>query len=85
MEIEFNPNRITGSAASQPVAKSGAPAPRQDSASLGKTDALKSAINNIPLVRPEKVDAARAVISDTKFPPDEVLKAIAALIAENIQ
>jgi hypothetical protein len=53
--------------------------------SLGKTDALKSAINNIPLVRPEKVDAARAAISDTKFPPDEVLKAVAALIAENIQ
>ena len=60
MEIEFNPNRITGSPATQPVAKSVAPAAQPDSASLGKTEALKSAINNIPLVRPEKVDAARA-------------------------
>jgi hypothetical protein len=46
---------------------------------------LKSAINSIPLVRPEKVAAARAALSDTKFPPDEVLKAVANLIAENLQ
>jgi hypothetical protein len=85
MEIEFNPNRITSSTASQPAAKSSAQAPKQDSASLGKTDALKSAINNVPLVRLEKVDSARAAVSDTKFPPDEVLKAVANLIAENIQ
>ena len=85
MNIEFNPNRVAGSTVGQPVAKSGAPAPRQDSASLSKADALKSAINNIPLVRPEKVDAARAAISDTKYPPDSMLKAIATLIAEKIQ
>jgi hypothetical protein len=36
-------------------------------------------------VRPEKVDAARASVADTKFPPDEVLKAIASLIAEKMQ
>ena len=85
MEIEFNPNRVTGSAASQPAAKSGAPASRQDSASLDKAGALKSAINNIPLVRPEKVAAARAAISDANFPPDAMLKAIASLIAGNVQ
>ena len=85
MEIEFNPNRVNGSTASQPAAKSGTPPPPQDSASLGKTDALKSAVNNVPLARPEKVDAARAAISDTKFPPDAMLKAIASLIAEKMQ
>jgi hypothetical protein len=36
-------------------------------------------------VRPEKVDAARAAISDTKYPPDAMLKAISSLIAEKIQ
>ena len=84
MKIEFNPSRVTGSAASQPVAKGAAPLSQQDSASLGATDALKSAINNIPLVRPEKVDSARAAGSDTQFPPDAMLKAIASLIAEKI-
>ena len=85
MKIEFNPSRVTGSAASQPVAKGAAPLSQQDSASLGATDALKSAINNIPLVRPEKVDSARAAVSDTHFPPDAMLKAVASLIAEKIQ
>ena len=85
MEIEFNPNRITGSNVRPAAAKSGAAAPPQDSTSLGKTETLKSAISNIPLVRPEKVEAARAAILDNKFPPDAMLKAIASLIAEKIQ
>jgi hypothetical protein len=31
------------------------------------------------------VDAARSAISDTKFPPDAMMRAIASLIAEKIQ
>ena len=85
MEIEFNPNRVGSSPAAPPAAKGRAPAPGGDTASLDKTSVLKAAINNISLVRPEKVDAARAAISDTKFPPDAMLKAIAALIAEKME
>jgi len=85
MEIEFNPSRVGSSPAAQPVAKNRAPASGGDSASLDQTSALKTAVNNISLVRPEKVDAARASVADTKFPPDEILKAIATLIAEKIQ
>ena len=84
MEIEFNPSRVGSSPATPPVAATRAPVAGGDSASLDKTSALKAAINNIPLVRPEKVDAARAAVSDTKFPPDAMLKAIAALIAEKM-
>ena len=85
MEIEFNPSRVGNSPAAQPVAKSRTPASGGDSASLDKTSALKAAIDNISLVLPEKVDAARALLSGTKFPPDAMLKAIAALIAEKMQ
>ena len=86
MEIDFNLSRVGNSPAAQPTAKSRAlAAPGGDSASLDKTSALKAAINDISLVRPEKVDAARAAVADTKFPPDEVLKAVATLIAEKIQ
>ncbi len=42
-------------------------------------------MDKISLVRPEKVDAARALLADTKFPPDEVLKAISTLIAEKME
>ena len=85
MEIEFNPSRVGNSPAAQPTAKGRAPAPGGDSASLDKTSALKAAIDNISLVRPEKVDAACASVADTKFPPDAMLKAIATLIGEKMQ
>lgn len=85
MEIDFNPSRVGNSPATQPVAKNRAPASGADSATLDKASALKAAIGNISLVRPEKVDAARASVADTKFPPDEVLKGIASLIAEKMQ
>ena len=85
MNIEFNTNRVGSSAAPQPAAKSRAADTAGDSAALDKTGALKAAIGNISLVRPEKVDAARALLSDTNFPPDHVLKAIASLIAEKME
>jgi len=85
MKIDFNPNRVTSSAAVQPAAKSRAAETPGDSAALDKTSALKTALDNIPLVRPEKVDAARALLSDTNFPPDEVLKAISTLIAQKME
>ena len=85
MEIEFNPSRVGNSPAAQPAAKGRTPPSGGDTASLDKTSTLKAAINDISLVRPEKVDAARAAVADTKFPPDHVLKAIAALIAEKMQ
>jgi len=85
MEIEFNPSRISNQPAAQPAAKNRAPAAEGDTAFLDKTSALKAAIGNISLVRPEKVAAARSAISDTKFPPDAMMKAISSLIAEKIQ
>ena len=85
MEIKFNPNRIANTPATPPSAASRAPVSSGDSVSLDKTSALKTAINDISLVRPEKVDAARSLLADTKFPPDEVLKAVASLIAGKME
>ena len=85
MEINFNPNRIANTPATPPAAASRAPATSGDSVSLDKTSALKTAINDISLVRPEKVDAARSLVADSGFPPDHMLKAIASLIAEKMQ
>jgi len=84
MEIKFNPS-IGNTAANQPVARANAPAASQDNVSLDKTSALKTALENISLVRPEKVDAARAAVADQKFPPDEMLNSLASFLAEKIQ
>jgi len=86
MEIEFNPSRIGKTpAAPQPAAPGRAAAAATDSASLDQTANLKAALDKIPEVRPGKVEAARAAIADGKFPPDEILKAVASLIAEKMQ
>ena len=84
MQIEFNPSRVSNIPATQPVAQGPAASPPGDSVSLDQTNALKTAINSISVVRPEKVESARAAVADPTYPPDEVLKAISTLIAENL-
>ena len=85
MKIEFNTNPVGNTNAIQPAAKNTAAPSAGDSASLGNVEALKTAINNIPLVRPDKVDAARAAVSGNQYPSDQALNTLAAFLAKNIQ
>ena len=85
MDIKLNAIRIGTSAAGQPVAKSRGRTAGQENTALGQTDSLKAALDRIPVVRPEKVDAARAAVSNADFPSDEALKSVASLIADKIQ
>ena len=84
MEIEFNPSRAASPLANQPMAK-GRSAPPPETMSLGNAEALKAAVNKIPLSRSEQVDRARALVSDAAYPPADVLNAIASVLAKNIQ
>jgi hypothetical protein len=82
MEIEFNPGRgpePTGQPASRRPATPSAPG-----SALENAGALERKLNDIPLVRPDKIEAARAHTSDLKFPPDELLNGIANLLAMHI-
>lgn len=85
MEIEFNPNSSAGKpdpvtpAARQDVVRS----PRQD-VPFQKTEALEDKLKEIPVVRPEQVERARSLVSDLKYPPDEMLNGIAHLLAMQI-
>lgn len=69
----------------QPAAQNTTAPSTGDTASLGNTEALKTALNNIPLIRPDKVDAARAAVSDAQYPSEQVMNALAAFLAKNIQ
>jgi hypothetical protein len=84
MKIEFNPSRATNPAAAQPTAQPQAAQPAGDTASLGNSDALKAAVNNISLVRAQNVAAANALVADPNFPTDAMLKAVASIIADKI-
>ena len=81
MEIEFNPARTPAPGAGQPVGRrDAAPAVRADQP-FERAAALEQALKDIPLVRPEKVEHARALVADTKYPPEEMLDRIANLLA----
>ncbi|MGO8764247.1 MAG: hypothetical protein ACLQSR_03815 [Limisphaerales bacterium] len=83
MKIEFNPN-VGGTNPAQPVSPNQPVPPAGDTASLGNTDTLKAAVNNISLVRADKVAAATALVADPNFPTDAMLKAVASVIANKI-
>jgi hypothetical protein len=84
MEVEFN----AGLAASNPVSQSPvhrAPAPPAGSAmSFEYTQALEQTVKETPTVRPEMVNRAAALLSDTNYPSDEVMDRVATTLAKNI-
>jgi ABC-type uncharacterized transport system involved in gliding motility auxiliary subunit len=84
MKIEFNPSRATNPAAAQPAAQPPAAQPAGDTASLGNSEALKAAVNNVSLVRADKVAAANALVADPNFPTDAMLRSVASIIAGKI-
>jgi hypothetical protein len=81
MEIKFNPSQAVQNGANQPVSRRDAAPVAEDKASLDKAGALEQQLREIPLVRPEKVERARALVADVQYPPEEMLDRIASLLA----
>ena len=84
MEIEFNPGRVPKVEPSQTTARPSASA-SADEASFTGSAALQDKLKNIPDVRPDKVAYAKGLVSDSKYPPDDVLDRIAVLLAINVK
>ena len=49
------------------------------------TDTVEAKLKDLPPVRPEKVHRAKGLITDVKYPPDEMLVGIANLLAMQIK
>ncbi len=81
MEIEFNPARPAATGAGQSVARRTAAPAVPAEASFERAAVLESSLKEIPLVRPEKVEHARSLVADVKYPPEETLDRIANLLA----
>jgi hypothetical protein len=84
MEIEFNPSRVPKAEPSQPVARPSA-TPAAEDTSFQVSAALQDKLKNMPTIRPEKVAQAKALVSDSKYPPNDVLDRIAVLLAINVK
>ena len=85
MEVDFNTGR-------NPVAGAGQPITHQKSAlktkpadmSFERTTALEQALKKIPLVRPEQVAKATAMVADPNYPTDAELSRIADLFTMHL-
>jgi hypothetical protein len=84
MEIDFNPGRVPKMEPNQTVARPSASAPA-DETSFPSTAALLDKLKNQSDVRPDVVARAKGLVSDLKYPPDDVLDRIAVLLAINAQ
>jgi hypothetical protein len=84
MEIEFNPGRVPQVEPNQTAARPSAVAPA-DATSFAVSAALQDKLKNIPDVRPDKVAYAKSLVSDAKYPPNDVLDRIAILLAINVK
>ena len=81
MEIEFNPNqvptaRVIGPAKARQVETASGDAP----ALQGVAD-LQQKLQDLPMIRPEKMAAAGQLLSNVQYPPDQLLNGIAHLLA----
>ena len=84
MEIEFNPGRVPKAEPREAVARPSAPA-AVDKTSFQVSAALQEKLKNLPATRPEKVAQAKALVSDSHYPPGEVLDRIAVLLAIHVK
>jgi hypothetical protein len=85
MEIEFNPGRLSGPGGSQTVARQASTTSTDAALPHKRAQALEQTLRDAPQVRPEAVERARALVADVKYPPEEILDRLAALLAAHIQ
>jgi hypothetical protein len=84
MEVEFNAGLAASNPVSQsPVRRASAP-PAGSAMSFEYTQALEQTLKETPTVRPEMVNRAAALLSDTNYPSDEVMDRVATTLAKNI-
>ena len=84
MEIEFNPGRVPKPEPSQPAPRPSAAAAAEGT-SFQDSAALQDKLKSLPTFRPEKIAQAKALVSDSNYPPDYVLDRIAVLLAINVK
>ena len=85
MEIEFNPSRAPRTDAGQPVARQDKAARRASSSQPSTAvSSLVDKLRSIPLLRSSVVDHALSLASNVKFPPDDLVDRIAALLSKHL-
>ncbi len=87
--MEINPNRSVDAAtpAAGPVKAKGtasAESVNADDTSFKRSDELTSALENVPNSRVDIIARAEKLVSDPGYPPPEMIRRIANLLAANL-
>jgi hypothetical protein len=83
MEIKANNNIDSVARAMASQVKAAPPKAPADAAAFEHAQGLDQALLDSPAVRPEVVARAQQLISDVAYPPQEMIKRIAILMAAN--
>ena len=85
--MEVNPNAGTnplrGVTNSTPVTSAAKPQGR-DSVLFEEADAVNGALQQTPAVRPDAVERARTLITDTQYPTQPMIDSISRLVAARL-
>ncbi len=81
--LGFNRTDALASAPSKNQLAAEKPPAEGDRLSSANSDALRSALNNNPEVRPEVVERGKHLAVDLYYPPRELIQRLAKMIAES--
>ena len=84
MEVEFNAGLTGNNPVSQSPVRRVSAQPASSAMSFEYTQALEQTLKETPTVRPEAVNRAAGLLSDSNYPSDEVLDRVATTLAKNI-
>lgn len=85
MEVDFNTGRNPIAGVGQPITRRESTAKTEtDNMSFERTTALEQVLKKIPMVRPEKVAQATALVANPNYPSDAELNRVANLLAQHL-
>lgn len=77
--------QITGHGASRTVVQRVAGPPAAESTNFTRSESLVRSLAESPDIRPDKLEGARAKVSDLQYPPLELVDRISSLLAMRIR
>lgn len=80
MEIEFNTKNVGKTDAGIPMARQDS-VRRVSAETSFQVEALERKLKELPVVRTDEVERAKALVSGIQYPPEQVLKSLAILLA----
>ena len=81
MKIEFNANHVTKAQQGRAVEAPSSTKQAGGAAPFENTRALEQKLKDMPVVRPDKVEHGRELVSNVQYPPTELVDRISSLLA----